>query len=86
LSLSQFAFQKITECFARNRTKPAHQDVAEQVFLITQEHIHLTYHREEDRITALKREFVLPPNLMQKDDQEVNMEQIVVTFEVQQPQ
>ncbi|XP_078419512.1 dynein regulatory complex subunit 7 [Cetorhinus maximus] len=73
---------KITERFARNRKIPAHQDVAEQVFLITQEHIHLTYHREDDRITALKREFVLPPNLLQKDDQEVNMEQIVVTFEV----
>ncbi|XP_060684924.1 dynein regulatory complex subunit 7 [Hemiscyllium ocellatum] len=73
---------KITERFARNRKKPAHEDVAEQVFLITAEHIHLTYHREDDRITALKREFALPPNLMQKDDQEINMEQIVVTFEV----
>ncbi|XP_078089368.1 dynein regulatory complex subunit 7 [Mustelus asterias] len=73
---------KITERFARDRTKPAHQDVAERVFLITQEHIHLTYHREDDRITALKREFILPPNLLQKDDQEVNMEQIVITFEV----
>ncbi|XP_072342361.1 dynein regulatory complex subunit 7 isoform X5 [Scyliorhinus torazame] len=73
---------KITERFARNRKKPAHQNVAEQVFLINQEHIHLTYHREDDKITALKREFILPPNLLQKDDQEVNMEQIVVTFEV----
>ncbi|XP_067895745.1 dynein regulatory complex subunit 7 isoform X2 [Heterodontus francisci] len=73
---------KITERFARNRNKPAHQDVAEQVFLIASEHIHLTYHREDDMITAVKREFILPPNLLQKDDQEVNMEQIVVTFEV----
>uniref|UniRef100_UPI00398E8984 dynein regulatory complex subunit 7 isoform X2 n=1 Tax=Pristiophorus japonicus TaxID=55135 RepID=UPI00398E8984 len=73
---------KITERFARNRKKAAHQDVAEQIFLITEEHIQLTYHREDDRITALKREFILPPNLLQKDDQEVNMDQIVITFEV----
>ncbi|XP_067847292.1 dynein regulatory complex subunit 7 [Heptranchias perlo] len=73
---------KITERFARNRKKPAHQDVAEQIFLITEEHIQLTYHREDDRITAVKREFALPPNFMQKDDQDVNMEQIVITFEV----
>ncbi|XP_032882558.1 dynein regulatory complex subunit 7 isoform X1 [Amblyraja radiata] len=73
---------KIIERFARNRKKPAHQDVAEQIFLITSEHVQLTYHREDDRITAVKREFILPPNLMQKDDQEVNMDQIVMTFEV----
>ncbi|XP_051879591.1 dynein regulatory complex subunit 7 isoform X2 [Pristis pectinata] len=73
---------KITERFARNRKKPAHEDVAEQIFLINAEHIQLTYHREDDRITAVKREFILPPNLMQKDDQEVNMDQIVMTFEV----
>ncbi|XP_078262293.1 dynein regulatory complex subunit 7 [Rhinoraja longicauda] len=73
---------KIIERFARNRTEPAHQNVAEQIFLITSEHIQLTYHREDDRITAVKREFILPPNLMQKDDQEINMDQIVMTFEV----
>jgi len=56
--------------------------VAEQVFLITQEHIHLTYHREDDKITALKREVIIPANWLQTDNQEVNMEHIVVIFEV----
>ncbi|XP_069773299.1 dynein regulatory complex subunit 7 isoform X2 [Narcine bancroftii] len=73
---------KITEQFARNRKKPVNQDVAKQIFLITAEHIQVTYHREDGRITAVKREFILPPNLMQKDDQEINMDQIVMTFEV----
>ncbi|XP_048393714.2 dynein regulatory complex subunit 7 [Stegostoma tigrinum] len=82
LQLNYRTILKITEHFARNRKKPAHEDVAEQVFLINTEHIHLTYHREDDRITAVKREFILPPNLLQKDDQDINMEQIVVTFEV----
>ncbi|XP_062930043.1 dynein regulatory complex subunit 7 isoform X1 [Mobula hypostoma] len=73
---------KITERFARNRKKLAYEDVAEQIFLITAEHIQVTYHREDDRITSVKREFILPPNLIEKDDEEVNMDQIVMTFEV----
>ncbi|NWX13112.1 DRC7 protein, partial [Aegotheles bennettii] len=48
---------QIRECFHRNLEKPADEDVAERIFLITEEMIHLTYHLKEKYITASKRDF-----------------------------
>nr|XP_056718780.1 dynein regulatory complex subunit 7 [Euleptes europaea] len=48
---------KITERFHRNPEKPADQDVAERIFLISKEKILLTYHYKQNYITASKREF-----------------------------
>ncbi|NXF36032.1 DRC7 protein, partial [Nyctibius bracteatus] len=45
---------QIKECFHRNLEKPADKDVAERVFLITKEEIHLTYHLKDKYITASK--------------------------------
>ncbi|NXI53986.1 DRC7 protein, partial [Chloroceryle aenea] len=48
---------KIKECFHRNLEKPADEDVAERLFLITEEMIHLTYHLKDKYITASKKDF-----------------------------
>ncbi|NXD79089.1 DRC7 protein, partial [Halcyon senegalensis] len=48
---------QIKECFHRNLEKPADEDVAERIFLITEEMIHLTYHLKDKYITASKKDF-----------------------------
>ncbi|XP_061225044.1 dynein regulatory complex subunit 7 isoform X2 [Neopsephotus bourkii] len=48
---------QIKECFHRNPEKPADEDVAECIFLITEEDIHLTYHLKDKYITASKKLF-----------------------------
>ncbi|XP_039209694.1 dynein regulatory complex subunit 7 isoform X2 [Crotalus tigris] len=48
---------KITERFRRNPSKPADEDVAERIFLISEDKILLTYHCKENYITPSKREF-----------------------------
>ncbi|XP_074769198.1 dynein regulatory complex subunit 7 isoform X2 [Athene noctua] len=48
---------QIKECFHRNLEKPADEDVAERVFLITENTIHLTYHLKDKYITASKKSF-----------------------------
>ncbi|XP_060547636.1 dynein regulatory complex subunit 7-like [Pantherophis guttatus] len=48
---------KITERFHRNPSKPADEDVAERIFLISEDKILLTYHCKENYITPSKREF-----------------------------
>ncbi|XP_075571723.1 dynein regulatory complex subunit 7 [Pelecanus crispus] len=48
---------QIKECFHRNLEKPADEDVAERIFLITEEMINLTYHLKDKYITASKKDF-----------------------------
>ncbi|XP_009892805.1 PREDICTED: coiled-coil domain-containing protein lobo homolog [Charadrius vociferus] len=52
---------QIKECFHRNPEKPADEDVAERIFLITEEMIHLTYHLKDKYITASKKDFFKAP-------------------------
>lgn len=59
-------FQKIVERFHRNTAKEAHEDVAERVFLISEERINLTFHLEDQRVTASTREFIRPPHTAEK--------------------
>ncbi|XP_051485112.1 dynein regulatory complex subunit 7 isoform X2 [Apus apus] len=47
---------QIKECFHRNLEKPADEDVAERIFLITEETISLTYHLKDKYITASKKD------------------------------
>ena len=49
------------ERFRRNREKSADEDVAERVFAVFEDRIALTYHLEDQRITASTREFIKPP-------------------------
>ncbi|XP_007905243.1 dynein regulatory complex subunit 7 isoform X2 [Callorhinchus milii] len=82
ITLNNRPIVTIVERFSRNRKKLAIEDVAEQMFLISEEHIQLRYHRDDDRITAVKREFIVPPNFLEKEDLDISMKQITVTFEV----
>ncbi|XP_006641383.1 dynein regulatory complex subunit 7 [Lepisosteus oculatus] len=60
---------KITERYHRNRDRKASEDVAERVFLIAEQRIQLTYHREDDCIIPSWREFVKPRVTGDKHDQ-----------------
>ncbi|XP_065517542.1 dynein regulatory complex subunit 7 isoform X2 [Lathamus discolor] len=58
---------QIKECFHRNPEKPADEDVAECIFLITEENIHLTYHLKDKYITASKKLFHKLPQKASKE-------------------
>lgn len=52
--------QKVVERFHRNGSKPANEDVAERVFLISESLIELTYHLMEGRLIPTKISFIKP--------------------------
>ncbi|NXY49935.1 DRC7 protein, partial [Ceuthmochares aereus] len=43
---------QIKECFHRNLEKPADEDVAERIFLIAEQKVHLKYHLKDECFTA----------------------------------
>ncbi|XP_033625449.1 dynein regulatory complex subunit 7-like [Asterias rubens] len=57
---------KIVDRFHRNTAKSASEDVAELVFLIAEDRIQLTFHHQDDKITASTRDFIKPPNASDK--------------------
>lgn len=58
--------QKIVEKFRRNKAKPANEDIAECIYLISEDRIQLTFHHQDDKITASTRDFIKPPNANDK--------------------
>lgn len=52
--------------FHRNRNKPANEDIAEIIFHVAEDKIHISYHTEDVRIAASTREFLKPPNWDEK--------------------
>ncbi|KAA8577886.1 hypothetical protein FQN60_013931 [Etheostoma spectabile] len=58
--------EKVVECFHRNRSKPANEDVAQRVFLLAQRRIELTYHLEDHRFIPSKRSFIKPQESTEK--------------------
>lgn len=52
--------QEVLERFHRDRSKPAHADVAQRVFLLAEGRIEVTYHLEDHRCVASRRSFVKP--------------------------
>ncbi|XP_032360404.1 dynein regulatory complex subunit 7 [Etheostoma spectabile] len=58
--------RKVVECFHRNRSKPANEDVAQRVFLLAQRRIELTYHLEDHRFIPSKRSFIKPQESTEK--------------------
>lgn len=52
--------------FHRNKSKAANEDVAELVFLVSEDRIQVTYHTEEKRIASSTREFIKPANWDEK--------------------
>ncbi|XP_023421775.1 dynein regulatory complex subunit 7 isoform X2 [Cavia porcellus] len=74
---------KITERFSRNPEKPADEDVAERVFLITEERIQLRYHCRDDHITASKREFLQRSEVDSKGNKIIMTPDMCISFEVE---
>ncbi|XP_041350936.1 dynein regulatory complex subunit 7-like [Gigantopelta aegis] len=58
--------EKMVLKFHRNKSQPANNDIAEMVFLVSEDKIQITYHTEDSRIASSTREFVKPPNWDEK--------------------
>jgi len=73
---------KMVEKYHRDKTKPANEDIAELLFLISEEKIQLTYHTVDDKISASSREFIKPPNADEKGAMLVMSNDMHTTFQV----
>ncbi|XP_035512918.1 dynein regulatory complex subunit 7 [Morone saxatilis] len=74
--------QKVVERFHRNRSKPASEDVAERVFLITQRRIEVTYHLEDHRFIPSRRSFIKPEESTEQKKAEDFTPDMVSSFQV----
>ncbi|NWI27787.1 DRC7 protein, partial [Sula dactylatra] len=72
---------QIKECFHRNLEKPADEDVAERIFLITEETIHLTYHLKDKYITASKKDFFKAVERDRKGNEIVMTPEMCITYQ-----
>ncbi|XP_031606055.1 dynein regulatory complex subunit 7 isoform X1 [Oreochromis aureus] len=72
---------KVVERFHRNCSKPANEDVAERVFLISEKLIELTYHLTEDRLIPSKISFIKPLDSEKGSAQEFSLD-MISTFQV----
>ncbi|NXU27945.1 DRC7 protein, partial [Thalassarche chlororhynchos] len=72
---------QIKECFHRNLEKPADEDVAERIFLITEEAIHLTYHLKDKYITASKKDFFKAAERDRKGNEIIMTPEMCITYQ-----
>ncbi|NXW02314.1 DRC7 protein, partial [Fregetta grallaria] len=72
---------QIKECFHRNLEKPADEDVAERIFLITEEMIHLTYHLKDKYITASKKDFFKAAERDRRGNEIVMTPEMCITYQ-----
>ncbi|NXS76577.1 DRC7 protein, partial [Pandion haliaetus] len=72
---------QIKECFHRNLEKPADEDVAERIFLITEEMIRLTYHLKDKYITASKKDFFKAADSDRKGNEIVMTPEMCITYQ-----
>ncbi|KAM6123728.1 dynein regulatory complex subunit 7 [Phoenicopterus ruber ruber] len=72
---------QIKECFHRNLEKPADEDVAERIFLITEERIHLTYHLKDKCITPSKKDFFKAAEGDRKGSEIVMTPEMCITYQ-----
>ena len=70
------------ERFRRNESKLANDDVAERMFLVSEERITLTFHLEDKRVTASTREFIRPPHTSEKGGVLTMTPDMTSTFQV----
>ncbi|KAG8437291.1 hypothetical protein GDO86_008119 [Hymenochirus boettgeri] len=73
---------KIIERFYRNKEKPANEDVAERIFLLTEDRIHVRNHREDDHITTSYWEYLKPTNLGKKGVQDMLTPETCISYQV----
>ncbi|XP_077969696.1 dynein regulatory complex subunit 7-like [Styela clava] len=57
---------RISEYFHRNKDILANADIAERIFILSEDKIQLSFHRENENITMSTREFFKPPNAEEK--------------------
>ncbi|KAI4893378.1 hypothetical protein NFI96_022502 [Prochilodus magdalenae] len=74
--------QKVVERFHRDPSKAASEDVAERVFLLSEDRIQVTYHREEDRIIPAWRNFIKPRDTGDSQTTHAFTPQMASTFQV----
>ncbi|XP_072729712.1 dynein regulatory complex subunit 7 isoform X2 [Ciconia boyciana] len=72
---------QIKECFHRNLEKPADEDVAERIFLITEETIHLTYHLKDKYITASRKDFFKAAERDRKGNEIIMTPEMCITYQ-----
>ncbi|XP_065497077.1 dynein regulatory complex subunit 7 isoform X2 [Caloenas nicobarica] len=72
---------QIKECFHRNPEKPADEDVAERIFLITEEMIHLTYHLKDNYLTASQKDFFKIPEGEIRGSEDVMTPDMCITYQ-----
>lgn len=77
---------KVVERFYRNRSKPASEDVAERVFLVTERRIEVTYHLEDLRFIPSKRSFIKPRDSTEQKKAGDFTPDMVSSFQVQTTQ
>ncbi|XP_068811515.1 dynein regulatory complex subunit 7 isoform X2 [Struthio camelus] len=73
---------QIKECFHRNPEKPPDEDVAERIFLITEERINLTYHLNDKYITASKKNFLKGAERDRKGNEIIMTPETCITYQV----
>ncbi|XP_028814113.1 dynein regulatory complex subunit 7 isoform X2 [Denticeps clupeoides] len=73
--------QKITERFRRDRSKTASHDVAEQVFLLSEDRIHLTYHLENNSVIPAETKFIKPRDTTGNLNLDLFTSEMVSTFQ-----
>ncbi|XP_055956877.1 dynein regulatory complex subunit 7 [Patella vulgata] len=57
---------KMIQKFHRNKSKQANEDIAELIFLISEDKIQISYHTEDARIVSSTREYIKPSNWEEK--------------------
>ncbi|XP_002741356.1 dynein regulatory complex subunit 7-like [Saccoglossus kowalevskii] len=73
---------KIVDRFHRNKAKPANDDVAELIFMMSEDRIQLMFHHEDTKISASTREFLKPPNANDKGSVLTMSPDMTSTFQV----
>ncbi|XP_062477243.1 dynein regulatory complex subunit 7 isoform X4 [Pezoporus occidentalis] len=81
IDMNSKPIRQIKECFHRNPEKPADEDVAECIFLITEEDIHLTYHLKDKYITASKKLFHKLPERASKEHEVFMTPETCITYQ-----
>ncbi|XP_057286452.1 dynein regulatory complex subunit 7 isoform X2 [Pezoporus wallicus] len=81
IDMNSKPIRQIKECFHRNPEKPADEDVAECIFLITEEYIHLTYHLKDKYITASKKLFHKLPERASKEHEVFMTPDTCITYQ-----
>lgn len=74
--------QRVEERFHRDHSKPASEDVAERIFMVSDRRIQVTFHLEEDRIIPAWLNFIKPKEAADSQKAQAFTPQMVSGFQV----